>query len=79
MHTMAGDEWSIVSYVQESGRKPVQEFLEGLDARTQARLIDSIRKLKTLNVNASEPLVRHLEGKVWELREISAGNAYRVL
>lgn len=79
MSMMTEAEWSIVFYVEESGRRPVQEFLEGLDAKTQARFIDSIKRLRTRNVNAREPLVRHLEDKIWELREVSRGNAYRVL
>jgi DNA-binding XRE family transcriptional regulator len=31
------------------------------------------------NVRASLPLVRHIEGKVWELREESQGNIFRLL
>ncbi len=31
------------------------------------------------NVQAREPLVRHLEGKVWELREESQTNIYRLM
>jgi phage-related protein len=35
--------------------------------------------LKLLNVQAREPLVKHLEGKLWELRRTSDGNTYRRL
>jgi phage-related protein len=31
------------------------------------------------NVQARAPLVRHLEGKIWELREESQTNIYRLL
>jgi phage-related protein len=31
------------------------------------------------NVQAREPLVRHLEGRLWELREESQTNIYRLL
>jgi phage-related protein len=30
-------------------------------------------------VSAREPLVKHLEGKLWELRRSSRGNIYRLL
>ena len=31
------------------------------------------------NIQAREPLVRHIEGKIWELREESRTNIYRLL
>lgn len=76
---MAEDEWSIVLYVEGSGRSPAGEFLESLDAKTLARFITSIEELRLRNVSAREPLVRHLEGKLWELRQQSGPNAYRLL
>ncbi len=39
----------------------------------------SLEQLRIRNVAAREPLVRHVEGKIWELRETSDTNAYRVL
>lgn len=76
---MAEQEWTIVFYVEDSGRSPVREFLSSLDAKTQARFLASIEQLRVRNVHAREPLVRHLEGKVWELREQSHSNIYRLL
>jgi phage-related protein len=73
------DEWSIVFYVEESGRSPVREFLASLDARTQARFLASMDQLRMRNVAAREPLTRHLEDKVWELSEQSHTNIYRLL
>ena len=76
---MTDGEWSIVFYVGESGRSPVREFLAALAARAQARFLASLEQLRVRNVTAQEPLVRHLEGKIWELREESRGNIYRLL
>ena len=76
---MAGEAWAVVFYLEESGRSPVREFLEGLDERAQERLLASIELLQARNVLAREPLVRHLEGKLWELREESRTNIYRVI
>lgn len=73
------DEWSVVFYVEESGSKPINEFLKTLDVKTQARFIDSIERLRQRNIQAREPLVRHLEGKLWELREESNTNIYRIV
>ena len=76
---MAGAGWSIGFYVEDSGRDPVGEFLRGLDDRTQARFARSIEQLQIRNVQAREPLVRHLDGKLWELRVESQTNIYRLL
>jgi phage-related protein len=71
--------WSILFYTEESGQDPVREFLRSLDRRTQARFDWSIEQLRMRNVQAREPLVRHLEDKIWELRRESDTNIYRLL
>lgn len=71
--------WQIVYYTDERGNCPVEEFLDHLDAKTRARFIWSLEQLKEQNVRAREPLVKHLEGKLWELRRASDGNIFRVL
>ena len=76
---MIDDNWSVVFYVEENGNEPVREFLSSLDLKTQARFDWSIEQLKIRNVTAREPLVRHLEGKIWELREESSTNIFRLL
>lgn len=73
------DDWSVVFYVEEGGTEPVREFLSSLDLKTQARFDWSIEQLKIRNVTAREPLVRHLEDKIWELREESNTNIFRLL
>src|SRR4051812_48779949 len=75
----AQDEWSIVFYLDDDGGSPVEVFLRGLDATTQQRFRWSIDQLRARNVQARAPLVRHLEGKLWELREESQTNVYRLL
>jgi len=71
--------WTIVFYTEDDGSSPVQEFLMSLDIKTQARFVWSIEQLRIRNVMAREPLVRHLEGKLWELREESSTNIYRLI
>lgn len=73
------DDWSILFYADERGEDPVGAFLKSLDLRTQARFDWSIEQLRLRNLKAREPLVRHLEGKIWELRRESQTNIYRVL
>ena len=77
---MANDnDWTVVFYREENGRSPIREFLLTLDVKTKARFKWSIEQLRIRNVRAQEPLVRHLEGKLWELREESSTNIYRLL
>lgn len=79
MRIIANTEWSVIFYVEDSGNKPANEFLNKLDIKTQARFIDSIERLRLRNTQAREPLVRHLQGKLWELREESNTNIYRII
>jgi phage-related protein len=72
------EEWSIVFYTDERGNEPVGEFLRSLDLRAQARFTWSIEQLRIRNVQAREPLVRHIEGRIWELRRESTTNIYRL-
>jgi phage-related protein len=70
--------WQIVYYTDERGNSPVEEFLEGLDAKSRARFIWSLERLVEENVRAREPLVKKLEGKLYELRRASDGNIFRL-
>lgn len=72
-------DWTAEFYVDERGRSPVEVFLSDLDAKTRARFRWSMEQLRVRNIQAREPLVRHLEGDLWELREESRTNIYRVI
>lgn len=73
------EEWTIVFYTDEAGNSPVEEFLASLDLKAQARFEWAIEQLRVRNVLASEPLVKHIEDKIWELRRESSRNIYRLL
>lgn len=76
---MTGGDWSVVYYINEHGDSPVEQFLNSLDLKTQARFDWAIEQLRIRNVMAGEPLVRHLGGKLWELRRESQTNIFRLL
>jgi len=76
---MEPQEWSIVFFIDAQGRSPVEEFLASLDGRTQRRIRWSIEQVRLRNVQARAPLVRHLDDKLWELREESQTNIYRLI
>ena len=74
-----GSEWSIVFYHDDERSSPIREFLESLDQEAQQSIGWAIEQLRVRNVQAREPLVRHLEGKIWELRREVRRNTYRLL
>lgn len=71
--------WTIEFYIAPDRACPVEVFLDGLDPKTRARFLWSMEQLRVRNVQAREPLVRHLEDKLWELREESQTNIYRII
>lgn len=72
-------EWTTEFYRAESGARPVAEFLRGLDQKTRTRFQWSLEQLRLRNVQARAPLVKHLDGPLWELREESNANIFRVI
>lgn len=72
-------EWTTESYRDEQDNSPVEEFLDSLDPKTRARFRWSMEQLRVRNIRARQPLVRHLQGELWELREESRTNIYRVV
>ena len=72
-------DWTIFFYIGANGESPVREFISSLDDKTRVRIGSSIERLRTLNTQAREPLVKHLDGKLYELRIESSTNIYRVM
>lgn len=74
-----GAEWTLEFYIEENGISPIEEFLDSLDPKTRARFRWSMEQVRLRNVQARAPLARHLEGDLWELREESQTNIYRII
>ena len=72
-------EWTTEFYADASGQSPVEAFLDSVDSKTRARFRWSMEQLRVQNIQAREPLVKHLEDKLWELREESKTDIYRVI
>ncbi|GIK67595.1 MAG: toxin RelE [Chloroflexota bacterium] len=72
-------EWTIEFYKRDDGSSPPREFLDNLDDKTKVRFALAIEQLRVRNTQAREPLVKHLEDKLWELRRDSDKNTYRLL
>jgi phage-related protein len=72
-------EWTIVFYIEDNGGNPVDDFLSRLDTRTKAKFDWAIAQLQVRNITAREPPVKHIEGKLYELRVESQTNIFRLL
>ena len=71
--------WSIEYYRSETGRYPVQEFIDSLDAKSRARVARTLELLEDFGVDLGMPYARHLEKQLWELRIRHGRNRYRII
>lgn len=70
--------WDIEFYEKEDGTIPVQKFLDGLPIKHQAKAMREIDILEKYGASLTEPHVKHVEGKLWELRIEVAGDISRI-
>jgi len=71
-------DWSVEFYVDARGRCPVAAFLEQLPVRSCDHVVHHISLLQERGPTLGMPYVRHLQGKLWELRVRTRGAAYRL-
>lgn len=62
-------------YATESGRRPVKEFLDGLDDVDLASVVAAMVDVRRNGLRAA----RHLDGDIYEVRADGRGVIYRVL
>lgn len=68
---MVAYEWTIEYYVDDNGKILVRAFILTLDPKIRVRIQWSLDQLQVRHMMAWAPLVKHLEGKIWEIREES--------
>ncbi len=62
-------EWNIVFYTTANRTSPVTDFIDGLDERAQAKIINTVRLLRGYGVRLGGSHAKKLTGtEVWELR-----------
>ena len=71
--------WSIESFVDRQGHRPVDIWLNGLDAKDRTRVRRSLDLLRDYGVQLPMPYARHPRGKLYELRIQVGRRDYRVL
>lgn len=69
--------YETIFYADRSGREPILEYIQELDARTDKdsrikvnKIYDYIDYLEEMGTAGKEPYMKHLDGEIWELRPI---------
>ncbi len=71
--------WTIEFYTTKNGKVPVREFLDSLNARQAANIIEAMELLKTFGLQLKEPYVKFVGDKLCELRVKDPDGIYRIL
>ena len=72
-------QWVIEFYQDVRQQRPVEGWLDELDAKDRARVYRSTTLLATYGTQLGMPYSRHVRGKIWELRIAAGRRDYRVL
>lgn len=72
-------EFEIVIYTKPDGSQPVDDFIDSLDVKMQARVIRSIGLLKKFGYELREPYTKSLENGILELRIQQGNDISRIL
>lgn len=69
-----------VDYYEDAhGRRPVEEFIDGLDPKMRAKVFGRLMLLEEHGQRLGMPFSRHLEDGIFELRTPQGSNITRVL
>jgi phage-related protein len=72
-------EWKIMFYETESGRCPINDFMNTLVEEDREDMIQKIEELKIIGNNIRRPKGNYLRDKIYELRITLANNNIRTL
>lgn len=68
----------IIYYETERGDSPVQELLDGLSVKEQAKCLAYIEMLRASPLRLPASIAKKVEGPVWELRPEFGGTEFRL-
>jgi phage-related protein len=71
--------WPVVYYRSSDGREPVNDFIDGLDPRTQVIVDNQIERLALFGPRLPFPHSSQVEGELRELRCHHGSTLYRIL
>ncbi len=71
--------YNIVFYTTERDDSPVDDFLDGLDKKSRAKVAAYLSVLEDQGPNLKRPYADIVRGKIRELRIHHSSNQYRIL
>jgi phage-related protein len=71
--------WNIEYYESAAGKRPVEEFIDSLDAGSQVRIARTFDLLEEFGIRLDMRYARHLEKNLWKLRVRQGRNRYRII
>ncbi len=71
--------WTVNLYRDARGNVPVEDFLVNLPETDRARIAWIINLLQEYGLQLGPPYVKHLRGKLWELRIRAGRSAYCII
>ena len=71
--------WNIEYYRSASGKVPVKEFIDSLDAKSKARVARTLDLLEEFGIQLGMPYAEYLRKQLWELRIRLGRNRYRII
>lgn len=71
--------YNLVFYTTERGDSPVDDFLDGLDKKSRAKVAAHLSLLEEQGPNLKRPYADVVRGKIRELRIHQSSNQYRIL
>lgn len=71
--------YSLVLYTTERGDSPIDEFLDGLDKKSRAKMAAHLSLLEEQGPNLKRPYADIVRGKIRELRIHYSSNQFRIL
>jgi phage-related protein len=70
--------YNLIFYTTERGDSPLDDFLDGLDKKSRAKVAAYLSLLEEQGPNLKRPYADIVRGKIRELRILHSSNQYRI-
>jgi len=71
--------WKVELYERSDGKSPVTEFIEEQSPKNQAKVFAELDDMVEFGLMPRGNKLKHLEGKLWELRFRGIGHQFRFI
>lgn len=76
---MNNHKWTVENYVKVNGTEPVEEFLDSLPPKDEAKVLRTIQLLEEFGNELKKPHFDYMGDGMYELRTRVSSNIHRVL